>query len=188
MARLLSNSCHEAPPEQPTRRLVSIRAELDRAAHRIHAAERIVPQVLNALDEQRAHAVTTTSSNGRSGNGHSDPTSRIAANLADIDHHRRLIAQAAEIIHQAINHLDLQCRNALGGHLADAQDAPRCPGYPIGASCGDLTTYTLDARHGPVLRSDRLCDRCGRELEASERRERRARNERMRYTARVSAG
>lgn len=159
---------------------MSIRAELDRAAHRIHTAERIVPQVLDGLAERAAH-VGSSQSNGSRGSGHSDPTSRLAAELADIDRHRRHIAQAVQIIHQAINHLDQMSRNALGGHLASAEDAPRCPGYPIGQDCGDLTTYTLDDRHGPIIRTDRLCDRCAGTLEADQRRERRARTERLRY-------
>lgn len=161
---------------------MSIPSELDRASHRLHVAERTVPHILDALDERRANVVQSTpSETGRtSGAFHSDPTARIAAALADIDRHRRLITQGVELIHAAINHLDLICRQALGGQLASAEDAPRCPGYPIGTDCGDLTTYTLDERHGPVLRSDRLCDRCARELVADERRERRARLERVR--------
>ena len=161
---------------------MSIRAELDRAAHRIHTAERIVPQVLDGLAERAAN-VGSSSSNGSRTSGHSDPTSRLAAELADIDRHRRHIAQAVQIIHQAINHLDQMSRNALGGHLASAEDAPRCPGYPVGADCGDLTTYTLDERRGPIIRTDRLCDRCAGTLEADQRRERRARTERLRYQA-----
>jgi molybdenum-dependent DNA-binding transcriptional regulator ModE len=165
---------------------MNLKAELDRAAHRIHVAERTVPYVLDALND-RAADYSTSSSRGRNGGGHADPTSRQAAHLADIDHHRQLIAQAVQLIHAAIDHIDLTCRQALGGHLASAEDAPRCPGHPAGGTCGDLTTYTLDTRHGPILRTDRLCDRCARELEADERRERRARNERIRYTARQTA-
>lgn len=160
---------------------MTIPAELDRAAHRIHVAQRIVPSVLKALDEQRANVVQSRTGTGR-GNGISDPTARTAAHLADIDTHRAFIAQGVQIIHAAINHLDQLCRSALGGPLASAEDAPRCPGYPAGIECGDLTAYILDARHGPILRADRYCDRCAREAQADERRSRDATRKRLART------
>lgn len=160
---------------------MTIRAELDRAAHRIAVAERVVPHVLEALNERRIDAIQSRNGNGRH-NGISDPTARTAADLADIDTHRAFIAQGVQIIHAAINHLDQLCRSALGGPLASADEAPRCPGYPAGSDCGELTTYTLDARHGPVLRADRYCDRHAREADADERRNRDAQRKRLART------
>lgn len=160
---------------------MTIPAELDRAAHRIHTAERIVPSVLKALDERRANIIQSRTQGGRHG-GTADPTARIVVEFADIDTHRAFIAQGVQIIHAAINHLDQLCRSALGGPLASAEDAPRCPGYPAGTTCGELTTYTLDHQHGPVLRADRLCDRHGRDRDTDDRRQRDAARKRLERT------
>lgn len=160
---------------------MTIGAELDRAAHRIHVAERIVPSVLDALQERRANVAQARGGQGRT-NGTADPTARIAAELADIDCHRAYLAAGVDLIHAAINHLDQLCRSALGGPLASAEDAPRCPGYPAGIECGDLTAYMLDARQGPVLRADRLCDRHGRYADTDARRSRDATRKRLTRT------
>lgn len=162
---------------------MSIAQDLDTAAHRIARAERTVPGVLDHLDERRAQVGSNERTNGSRGSGVSDPTARLAAELAQIDTARRRIAEGAVLVLRAIDHLEQQCRQALGNpHAADGVGT--CPGWPIEVDsdgirvewCGDITAHKLqpDTRD-IVLRDDRLCTRCGKDADMAERVERRAR-------------
>lgn len=162
---------------------MSIAHDLDTASHRIARAERTVPGVLAHLDERRAQVGSNERVSGSRGSGVSDPTARLAAELAHIDVARRRIAEAATLILRALDHLDRQCRQALGNPRA-ADGVTTCPGWPIEVDsdgirvewCGDITAHKLqpDTRD-VVLRDDRLCHRCGKDSDADERAERRAR-------------
>lgn len=161
--------------------MTRIMDDLDIAAHRIAHAERAVPSVLAALDDRRA-LVGTRSNNetGRSSGAVVDPVAAAASELADIEDDRRRIAEAGQLVLRAIDHLDLMCRSALG-HRRAADDVPRCPGYPAGVECADLTAHALDPKTlDVVLRADRLCDRHGLEADRDERARRRAHADRMR--------
>ena len=161
---------------------MSIARDLDTAAHRIARAERTVPGVLEHLDEKRAQVASNRSGAGR-GSGVSDPTARLAAELAHIDASRRRIAEGAVLVLRALDHLEQMCRQALGNPHA-AEGVSTCPGWPLEVDgdgirvewCGDITAHKLQPEtRDIVLRDDRLCTRCGKESDAAEREERRAR-------------
>lgn len=171
---------------------MTIARDLDTASHRIARTQRTVPGVLDHLDERRAQ-VGSNERAGTRGSGVSDPTAQLAAELAQIDTARRRIAEAAVLILRAIDHLELQCRHALGNPRA-AEDVSRCPGWPIEVDadgirvewCGDITAHKVQPdTHDITLRDDRLCTRCGKDSDAAEREERRererARAQRQRY-------
>lgn len=175
---------------------MSIARDLDTAAHRIARAERTVPAVLDHLDELRARVGSNERASGSRGSGVSDPTARLAAELAHIDVARRRIAEGAVLVLRAIDHLEQQCRQALGSPRA-AEGVSTCPGWPIEVDddgirvewCGDITAHKLmPETRDVVLRDDRLCARCGKDSDMADRVERRARErarmERQRYYAR----
>jgi hypothetical protein len=161
--------------------VMGILDDLDIAAHRIANAERAVPSVLDALNDRRAMVGTRAGNEtGRGSGGVADPVASAAAELAGIEDARRRIIEAGQLVLRAIDHLDLMCRNALGNRRA-AEDVSRCPGYPTGEECVDLTAHRIDPRtRDVILRPDRLCDRHGLEADRDERARVRAHAERMR--------
>lgn len=152
---------------------------LDQAEHRLHNASRILPNVLDTLDERRAQAGTrTTNETGRTSRGINDPTARLGLELAWIAHQRQDITNAIRLIHQALDHLDQRLRATFSHHTPD-QDPPQCTGWPIGKTCYDSPGYDFDRSGKPITRANRLCDMCEMERKAEERREADAHRKRL---------
>lgn len=166
-----------------TRHIISITEALDIADKRITAAQRVIPSVLDALEERRARAANRESPRSETivqTSGVSDPTAQLAAELASISVHRQHIANAGRLLLRVLDHLDECCRDALGRRYDDPE-APTCVGYPEGRECWDMPGFEVDRRTGVVYtRKSRLCDRCELERQRDERAERRAQNERRR--------
>lgn len=154
--------------------------DLVTAQHRLHRHESFIPSVLVELARRRADIGAIMHEVERMGSGgYADPTA-VTAVRVDIDSQAQRIREAVILICRAIDHLDAMCRKALGERRA-AEEAPRCPGYPEGVDCIDITAHHLDTKTlAPMLRPDRLCDRHGFEADRDSRARIRAHNERMR--------
>lgn len=165
---------------------LNITQTLDLAERRISNARRIIPDVLDGLDERRAHAGTRGSNEtGRSSRGISDPTASVAAELAHLAYQRQDIANAARLILRSIDHLDDCCRATFSRDIPKA-DPPACVGYPVGHECYDSPGYEFNTAGNPVTRSNRLCDVCELERKRDERAEQKAASERrLRHSAKV---
>jgi hypothetical protein len=128
---------------------------MDRAAD-------IIPTIRLHLSEQTIIVATAgRSEQERSGSGHSDPTQRLALELATIDAHQRQIDDALERITTAIDLLDDACRRALGKRAPTqpTPDEPMCHW----AGCSDpVSSYRRDdGSHGYRMGGDYggMCDR-----------------------------
>lgn len=153
---------------------------IDTAQHRLAVAERIVPNVLDDIAYRKSLVGTSNGGGERtSKGGHSDPTANSAAELAALDDKVRRIVEATRIVLNAIDHLDLMCRDGLGRKLATADNEQQCPGWPVGNECGDLVAYSVG--DGGLVRLDRdgLCNRCRQAKDAEERRTRDAERKRL---------
>jgi len=151
--------------------------DTDTLAQRLMSASRVIPSILDHLDEQRANITTLsspTSDGPGSKGGHSDPTLRTVTALEAINLHNRAINDQVHCVKVAVDLLDEACRDALG-HRAPkkaAQEEPLCDGGDPSSwgdvQCGDI----VESRQMPShvwYHASGLCPRHRRRMERWQR-------------------
>lgn len=156
-----------------------VHRNIDTAMHRLAVAEKLAPNVLDDIEYRRQHPDRGHNETGITAKGgHNDPTAELAAMRSDLSTKTQRIVRASDLVLRALDHFDACCRDGLGRKVVTAEDAQRCPGYPVGEECGDLIGYSVDDKQGIHLDSLGYCPGCRKRHDQDERRARDAQRQR----------